>query len=50
MPYQCKNATTKSILAEQLLLVKAEKEIQSLIEKINVQLNELLVSSHTNLS
>lgn len=36
--------STQSILAEQLLLAKAEKQIQSLIEKINGQLNELLVS------
>lgn len=38
MPKPC-----KSILAEQLLLAKAEKQIQALIEKVNAQLNELLV-------
>ncbi len=37
------NPPTKSILAEQLLLAKAEKQIQNLIDKVNVQLNELLV-------
>lgn len=40
---------TKSILAEQLLLAKAEKQIQGLIEKINGQLNELLVKNHPHL-
>lgn len=44
MPNQCKNSETKHIIAEQLLLAKAEKEIQSLIDKINAQLNELLVN------
>ncbi|KAJ6619978.1 hypothetical protein Bhyg_17206 [Pseudolycoriella hygida] len=43
MAHPFKNTTTKSILAEQVLLAKAEKEIQSLIGKINAQLNELLV-------
>ncbi|KAG4072213.1 hypothetical protein HA402_007623 [Bradysia odoriphaga] len=34
---------TKNILVEQLQLAKAEKRIQSLIDTINAQLNELLV-------
>lgn len=34
---------TKSILVEQLQLAKAEKHIQALIDKVNAQLNELLV-------
>lgn len=43
MPNQYTNADAKRVIAEQLLLLKAEKEIQNLIDKINVQLNELLV-------
>lgn len=35
---------TKSILAEQLLLQKTEKILLSLIEKVNIKLNELVVN------
>lgn len=44
MPNQSKNPEVAQILKEQTMLTKAEKHIQSLIDKINVHLNELLVS------
>lgn len=37
----------RDIMKEQLELVKTEKELKEMIEKINLSLNQLLVSTKT---